>query len=535
MENASSSRRKTLSILLIACSFLIEILWVAYWTYKTRTLVTNSDAVAYVRLGMYFARADWGLAISAYWSPLFSWAMVPLLKLGAAPVLAGRIVAAISATLFLVATLLLWLKLSLSLEWIALGLWIVACRSGSWTFWEVTPDFLMTGLFCIALSCLIDKRWIESRRLQILSGLLLGMAYLAKAVALPAAAILLSCIAMYWWWELKKTFVILAKAVAISAGVLAIVALPWVAVLSHNYGYLTFSTAGSDNYAVHAPGFGLESLPVSRQYYVPRAGRITTWEQPDELPFPSWSAFSSKENFRHELETIGTHARKIEWVVFEFDKWRLGFFSAIVGLFLLGIHRGATSGRRWLLGIPIAILYSAFFLPVGLIVYRYFYPAYVLLFASAIGVAEWLGSKWGSFSRITTRLLIAVVLISFAIPPVTDLLSLPKWYERVSPINEPVAARIVAAGLAGPVAGAGEQRPMILGFYLGQPYYGHKDRPSIDEMLSSGARLLVVDRGSELAQALRQDSRVRNLDSVAFFDKEPSAMPPSEIFIRSDN
>jgi hypothetical protein len=56
----------------------------------------------------------------------------------------------------------------------------------------VTPDLLVSGLLGFGVSLLISTTWVESRRIQFFTGMLLGAAYLAKAVALPVGIALVS-------------------------------------------------------------------------------------------------------------------------------------------------------------------------------------------------------------------------------------------------------------------------------------------------------------------------------------------------------
>ena len=50
----------------------------------------NPDAIAYMRIAGYYANGQTELAVTGYWGPLLSWLMVPLLKVGAPPLVAGK-------------------------------------------------------------------------------------------------------------------------------------------------------------------------------------------------------------------------------------------------------------------------------------------------------------------------------------------------------------------------------------------------------------------------------------------------------------
>ena len=62
----------------------------------------NTDATAYLSIARQYLAGEFSRAVNAYWGPLLSWLMVPLLATGVAPLMAARVVelAAGLATLF---------------------------------------------------------------------------------------------------------------------------------------------------------------------------------------------------------------------------------------------------------------------------------------------------------------------------------------------------------------------------------------------------------------------------------------------------
>ncbi|HON07136.1 MAG TPA: hypothetical protein PLW02_03435, partial [Verrucomicrobiota bacterium] len=81
----------------------------------------NTDAVAYLRIGQYYADANFDLAINGYWGPLFSWLLVPFLKIGIPPLISARILMALSAILFYFACDYFFKRSNLREEWGAAG------------------------------------------------------------------------------------------------------------------------------------------------------------------------------------------------------------------------------------------------------------------------------------------------------------------------------------------------------------------------------------------------------------------------------
>src|SRR4051812_44060233 len=52
----------------------------------------NPDAVAYVRRALYLSQGDFKSSVSGYWSPMISWSIAPLLKMGVDGLHAARFV-----------------------------------------------------------------------------------------------------------------------------------------------------------------------------------------------------------------------------------------------------------------------------------------------------------------------------------------------------------------------------------------------------------------------------------------------------------
>src|SRR5438045_7475715 len=62
------------------------------------------DSIAYISIAREYAAGDFTDAVNAYWSPLYSWLMVPFIKTGIDPLIAAKIFGVIAgaATLWLI-------------------------------------------------------------------------------------------------------------------------------------------------------------------------------------------------------------------------------------------------------------------------------------------------------------------------------------------------------------------------------------------------------------------------------------------------
>ena len=162
------------------------------WLFRDRI---NPDALAYIRIAQYYLSGQTDLMISGYWGPLLSWLIVPWLLVFDDPLLAAHAAMAVSAVVFLLGCFCVLRAVRLPGTAIMLGTWVTAFLSVAWSGIVITPDLLMAGLFCCGTSRLLSGKWVANARTALGAGILLGAAYLAKAVALPVSALMIIALA----------------------------------------------------------------------------------------------------------------------------------------------------------------------------------------------------------------------------------------------------------------------------------------------------------------------------------------------------
>ena len=71
---------------------------------------------------------------------------------------------------------------------------------------------------------------------------------------------------------------------------------------------------------------------------------------------------------------------------------------------------------------------------------------------------------------------------------------------------------------------------LYVAYLLDQPWYGDKPRARPADFQASGARLVIVTRGSALATALARDEAFTNLDTRLFAGPAETEPFPLEVF-----
>ncbi len=126
--------------------------------------------------------------------------------------------------------------------------------------------------------------------------------------------------------KLKPIFLVVAGFLLIAG--------PWIAALSYHYGRPVFSTIGPIQHAIVGPPDMYRDHPDHLHFYPPEPGRITTSEDPTNLPYNYWSPIESKEYAWHQLKLIYHNGRLILHYLAQFDWLCLGLISVILEAFV---------------------------------------------------------------------------------------------------------------------------------------------------------------------------------------------------------
>ena len=174
----------------LVAAFLVQIVLAvkSVWMFHDQL---NPDGLAYIRIAQYYLSGQTDLMVSGVWSPLLSWLIVPWLLVFDDPLLAAHAAVAVSAVVFLFGAFCVLRAVRLPGTVVIIGTWITAFIGVAWSGAVITPDLLMAGLFCCGSSLLMSDKWVANARTALLAGSVLGATYLAKAVALPASALLI--------------------------------------------------------------------------------------------------------------------------------------------------------------------------------------------------------------------------------------------------------------------------------------------------------------------------------------------------------
>ena len=508
-------RRNCWAVFAVTGAIICQLILLAIAGWQNRQ-VLSQDGIQYIAASRHYIEGHLDLAVNGYWGPLLSWLMIPIIILTDNSVLAARIVMGFSAVVFLLGSILVLRALQVHPAGVVLGTWIVSLASIDWSVSATTPDLLMGGAICFAICGLMSHGWLQNRRTQFLTGILFGLAYLAKSVVLPMTFLLLVGIGSLWTINRFANPKLVLRGFVITLLGFGLIALPWLGVLSLKYHRFVFSTSANIAHIIVGPlANGHPAI-----YNVPEPGRNSWWEDPPYKLYSDidWSPFQSRAYFMYQLGVIAHNTGTTIDFLSTFDRFHLGFVAALLALFTRAPWNRLMAIEKWRWAGPLIICSCCIYLPVYAAVMRYFYFAYPLLIAAGFGFVVSLTDDHQVRFNWPRVVAIGVVAVSFIgaqqIPLRQSLTGLDRPAGKYA---YEIVKKMQISGTAGPVAAAGNVEAVaeFVSFIAREPYYGVEPNPTFEQIKQSGADLLVVDGGlSSLVTELSQDSASESFATI---------------------
>ena len=480
----------------------------------------NPDGVSYLDIALKYVQGDWGSAVNAYWSPMYSWLLAALFYLfRPSPYWEYPLVHLLNFLIYIVAfvcfefllfQIIRWQRNGSDSEtdvgmpswaWQAIGyvlfLW---CALVLITIELVTPDMIVAALLFVLGGMLIRIRLEPTNWLHyVLFGLTLGIAYLTKAVMFPLAFVFL-VVCLLMTGNARKAL----PRVALALVLFVLVSAPFILALHRAKGRWTFSETGRLAHAwlvdgtqpyVHwqglPPGTGVPAHPTRKIFPNPP---VYEFKEPLIATYAPWyDASYWNEGLVGRFNLKGQLRVLVEGVLAYYAMLTNNPIGmAILISFLVLAFYIRRPVRTWIFRLPLWGVVLPALAAMALYLLIHVEPRYV----GAFLVLLWLGLFSGVRSREgenVTRLLraviIALVVCSMTVllaksmsPAVSALVSLGKIKDGSDAKNWQVAGALSQMGIkpGDPVAYIG------VGFASGS-YWAHLARVRIVAEITSGS------------------------------------------------
>lgn len=421
----------------------------------------DPDGISYLLLAQKYARGEVAQALNATWQPLFPLLLAPWLALGIEAVLAGKLLLIACGIFVLAAARVLSSKIRIQREIQDVLLFTLVPVVLQFTFVMVSPDLLLTALVLLYFAVIADPAY-PSGLSPIRAGILGGLAFLAKAYALPffiAHFVLLHLFDLWRNGRWKRSL----TALGYGAAVFLVITAAWSGLVSIKYGRFTVSSAIGFNVSAALSGGG--SVPPGF-FAPPNPTAVSVWEDPGLIRFTSGK--------RQAMDLIERQARIILKNMKESAGILIRFSPVSMAVLILGC--AALCSRKTLRSDPSsgllllsAALFIAGYMPVNIEV-RYIWPALVVLVILAF---KFVSILIDSVRRLDFRKEALLLLVSAAF--ITLPLNKMQFTLPETAGLQKMRRQLEASGIRGRIASNGAWiQSLYLAYFLNSSYYGAK-------------------------------------------------------------
>jgi len=376
MENKKLYIHSDLILVLIAYSVL-AFLSISYHHYHL-----GADGISYVSIATKYVNGDWFDAINAYWSPLYSWLIAPILFfVGHNPYYAAhvtRIISFIAGFFTLIGLNMLSSAFNLSKSFKRSVLITSVPMILFYSIMFDTPDVLVLCVLVYYFSFIFNESYPNNWINGAICGLLGGIGFLSKAyIFLFFLAHFVFFNFLYYFQGRGINKKGIKRNLIWGLIVFLVISGLWIGTLSSKYDKITIGTTTEYNHAITGPEYPTHPVYFMGLIKPPNNSATSTWEEPSLVNLSDWSPFESGGYFEYQLELISKNLSKLA-ILLEYYSL-LTIIILIVSLYFILKQKVRNTFKKRLISIMTTVLiYSSGYLLIH-VQDRYIWPVIILL------------------------------------------------------------------------------------------------------------------------------------------------------------
>ena len=464
-------------ISVIIIYFIIGTFLIQYYQYSI-----NADSISYITIAQEYLNGHFTDAVNGYWSPLFSWLLIPFLHFSSSPqsnIYLARILSLITGILTIIGVNLLISRFEIDKTSKTLILFSLIPIILSFLFGLISPDLLVTTLLIYYLYIIFDSDYPDKKYTGILCGILGALAYLSKSYALPlflAHFVLFNLIFYFKSADRKKQRKIF-KNLILGLTIFFIISGAWITLISDKYGKPTFGTAGDYNHELVGPQSHGHFLYYSGLIEPSNEFAVSAWEDPSYLKMKPWDALGSWDNFKYQITLILDNVVKISSIFEVASLFSIIIFITSIIVVLKSNIKKASKNKLIYLITTILIYaggYSLIFIEP-----RYLWLINILLLIMGVYLLNLL-FEIGSLKSNIKNILLVLLILSFVINPVNALILNLNIGKDSYSLSESLKNTY---GVHGNLASNDEWRVSdYIAYYTCSKYYGQTKKESYSDL-----------------------------------------------------
>ena len=375
------------------------------------------DGISYISIAQKYLNGNYSEAINTYWSPLFSWLLVPFLGWSESPLVSVRLLGLLLGliTILSIRALAAQFRLSkLSKYGLTIGLLPFIIHGA---LVVITPDLLMLCLIAFYLAAIFNADYCHDKTKGIVCGALGGLAYLTKIYGFPFFIVhflVFNGIHYCRGTTAEKQRVL--KNLASGLITFLLISGSWTFVISSKSNHFTIGSAVNYNVALMA---GDSYLPhYLLQLIEPAKSNATSvWEEPSRAPVGTWNPLASLSAFKLYAKRVLSNTRKLYYFANTSSVFLISIILFTV-LFCLKFTRNRKA-TPLLFCLVTAIIYSSGYILIWVLA-RYIWIVLILFTITGYYFIDLLFRN-GFLSKTLTIILVYVFSLSCILPMVRNL------------------------------------------------------------------------------------------------------------------
>lgn len=466
--NDSSFVRDNWDIIIALTSFTVfAIIFFNYYIYSA-----TGDALSYVHIAQAYASGDVSEAVNGYWSPLFSWLMIPFLFFNSNPLYAVyvlKIVSLIIGFFTIISIRRLYNKFEMDLLVKRVFLFSLIPVILYFSLKINTPDLLVVLILVYYLSLIFNPQYSNKISFGILCGFTGALSYLTKSYLFfffLVHFLLFNLIYYFRSNKIKKRNVL--KNLILGLTVFFLISGLWIGVISDKYDKFTISTAGEYNQAMMGPDYAGHH-PLYHVGLIEPPGKFATsiWDEPSFTKLNHWSPFTSWANFEYQLQLLVENI----FIAFAIIKsfFIVSIFIIILSILFIFKFKSDKLSRNRLLYLLLTIFIYIGGYTLVTVEWRYFWFIFILIMFTGFYLVSTL-FKHKTINSSLRNVFLILLVASFVIQPVFELVLFSNPENSAYDLSETLKTDY---GIQGNIASNDKWGEMTtISYYLNAKYFG---------------------------------------------------------------
>ncbi|MGB9978572.1 hypothetical protein [Methanobacterium sp.] len=406
-------------ISVITIYFIIGVYLLQYYQYSI-----NADCISYITIAQEYLNGHFADAVNGYWSPLFSWLLIPFLPFSSSPqfnVYLTKVLSLFTGILTIVGVKLLISRFEIDRTTKTVILFSLIPITLYFLFNVISPDILLITILLYYLYIIFDPDYPNKKYNGVLCGILGALAYLSKSYALPLflAHFLLFNLFYYFKSTDKKKQRKIFKNLILGLTIFFIISGAWIALISDKYGKPTFGTAGDYNHELVGPQSNGDFVYYHGLIKPPNEFAVSSWEDPSYFKMKPWGALESWDNFKYQIMLILRNTLKIINIFEVASLFSIIIFITSI-ILVLKFKLDKASKNKLIYLVSTILIYLGGYSLV-LVEPRYLWLINILLLIMG-GYLLSLLFKLGFLKGNIKNILLIFLIFSFVVNPVNDLI-----------------------------------------------------------------------------------------------------------------